>query len=155
MLTLILSHYIYLDRAERYKLFNGESVETSGISIPVWFEKGSTSEPAQEVFCRYKIKNVRDHESIKSLKDGYEINLPQSVALIDKIKSGIDNETFESLKKLYELYDRSLKLLDPEDGGAKWLSFKQYGTLTYKRKKVDVVHSVEIKDIEILKKTLD
>lgn len=155
MLTLVVSHYIYLDRDQRYKLFNGETIETSGISIPVWFEKGSTSEPAQEVFCKYILKNQRNHETIKALKDGYEINLPQSVALINLMKTKTEEDGLESLRKLYEHYDRSLKLLDPEDGGAKWLDFKQYANMTFKKRKVEVVHSVEIKDKAILESTLN
>ena len=155
MLTLVVSHYIYLNRDERYKLFNGENVETFGVSVPVWFEKGNTSEPAKEVFCKYILKNVKNHETIKALKDGYEINLPQSVTMLNKIKEGLTEDQLTNLKKIYDRLDRSSKLLDAEDGGAQWLEFKQYLNMNFKRKKVEVVHSVEIKDISILEKTLN
>lgn len=154
MLTLIVSHYIYLNRDERYTLFNGNTVETVGVSVPVWFEKGSTSEPAREIFCKYKITNIKNHKIIKVLKDGYEINLPQSTTLINKLATTNDSKQLENLKKIFSNFDRSLKLLDAEDGGAEWLEFKQYDKMKFKKKNVEVVHSVEIKDIRILEKTL-
>lgn len=153
MLTLVISHYIYLNREQRYKLFDGENIETFGVSVPVWFDKGTTSEPAKEVFCRYLVKNVKNHEAIKTLKDGYEINIPQSVRPLAKFEEQEDY-SINSKKKISNYFDRSLKLLDPEDGGAEWLEFKQYATMKHKRKKVEVVHSVEIKDIRILENTL-
>lgn len=155
MITLVISHYIYLNRDERYKLFNGESVETLGVSVPVWFDKGSTSEPAKEVFCQYLVKNNRNHEVIKTLKDGYEINLPQSIAFLKKMKEGFDEKQLLDHIKGNDFFDRSIRLLDAEDGGAEWLEFKQYASMRLKKKKIEVVHSVEIKDISILQQTLN
>ena len=55
MATLTVSHYIYLSREQRYELNDGKDIEIVGICVPVWFQKGNTSEPAQEIFCKYKI----------------------------------------------------------------------------------------------------
>ena len=51
MATLTISHHIYLTDEQRYKIHNGEYLSLQGIARPVWFYKGSTSEPAQEIFC--------------------------------------------------------------------------------------------------------
>jgi hypothetical protein len=131
--TLTISHYIYLTREERYGLFRGEKLETTGISVPVWFRKGDTSEPAQEVFCKYIITNSLSFKSIVQTDEGYALNLPQTFY-------GKDNST------------TAKKLLDVEDGGCEELTYRQYSKID---KNVGVVHFIEIKPIEILLDTLD
>jgi hypothetical protein len=60
MLTLTVSHNIFLTKKQRYELSVVEStLEVIGISFPVWFYKGKTSEPAKEVFCKY-ILSIND-----------------------------------------------------------------------------------------------
>ena len=76
--TLTISHYIYLTREERYALFEGKRLETIGVSVPVWFRKGDTSEPTQEVFCKYTITNKLSFRSIVQNDEGYTLNLPQT-----------------------------------------------------------------------------
>ena len=80
MTTLIISHYLYLNREQRYLLHeNKEPIEVHGISVPVWFQKGNTSEPAKEVFCKYRITNETTTKSITATNCGYLINLPQMI----------------------------------------------------------------------------
>ena len=57
MATLTISHYIYLTKEQRYALHERQPIEAIGISVPVWFNKGNTSEPAKEIFCKYQIAN--------------------------------------------------------------------------------------------------
>jgi hypothetical protein len=133
---LTISHYIYLSKEERYQLFNQIPLETVGISIPVWFDKGTTSEPAKEIFCRYCITNNKTSKSISSNLEGYNINLPQNF-------------------KNYKLYESSaIRLLDAKDGGCEELAFKQNAKLNKDNKNYSVIHFIEIKPIEVLLETI-
>ena len=71
MLTLVISHNINLSREERYNLHQGKPVTTVGVSVPVWFEKGNTSEPAQEVFVLYRLTNTSDDYALWEFNEKY------------------------------------------------------------------------------------
>jgi hypothetical protein len=133
--TLTISHYIYLNREDRYKLFEKQPVESVGVCIPVWFYKGSTSEPAKEFFCKYNITNIKDLPTIESQADGFRLNLPQK---------------FINAKN----YLQSSRLLDVEDGGCEELIFRKSNKMLYKSITFDVIHFVEIKNIETLLQTI-
>jgi len=75
MKTLTISHHIYLDVEKFDDLKANKEIEVTGISVPVWFEKGNTSEPAKEVFCKYYIEITDVESPIKAVKDGYIIKL--------------------------------------------------------------------------------
>lgn len=136
MITMLtISHYIYLTKEERYNLFNQIPVDTIGISVPVWFYKGSTSEPAKEIFCRYCISNNENSKAITPTVDGYSLNIPQKFINFNK-DSG------------------ALRLLDVKDGGCEELVFKQHGKILKNNKQYNVVHFIEIKPIELLLETL-
>ena len=133
---LTISHYIYLTREERYQLFNQTSVVTIGVSVPVWFNKGTTSEPANEVFCKYVIMNDKSSKNILQTHEGYNINLPKK---------------FSNFK----IEEKSvIRLLDAEDGGCEEMIFKQYSKVIRNNKSYNAVHFVEIKPIELLFSTL-
>lgn len=132
---LTISHYIYLTKEERMQLFNQTSVNTVGISIPVWFNKGTTSEPAKEIFCNYLITNDATSKQIKPNSNGYSINLPR-----DFINFKNENS--------------AIRLLDVEDGGCEELIFKQYSKLNKENKYFNIIHFIEIRPIEILLSTL-
>lgn len=119
MLRLTVSHYIYLSRDQRYALHNGESLEIVGISVPVWFMKGNTSEPAKEVFCKYKITNQPGNRIINLTEDGYCVNLPQKV-----LKENSSEEANQAVN-----LRMSEKLLDIKDGGSERFEFRQYNNL--------------------------
>lgn len=142
----MVSHYIYLSRDERYKLHHGETVETVGVSVPVWFKKGSTSEPAQELFCKYKLTNNEINRAITTNEEGYAVNLPQKLDLQLspglQVMMGLDLPTSD-------------RLLDVRDGGSEWLQFRQYGKMHRNKKAVDVVHFVEIKKLEDLEESMN
>ena len=76
MATLTVSHYLYLTKEQRYSLNEGKDIDVVGICVPVWFSKGNTSEPAQEIFCKYKIQNPRQGDNIKQTDDGFTIIMP-------------------------------------------------------------------------------
>jgi hypothetical protein len=58
---------------------NKEKIEVIGASVPVWFYRGNTSEPAKEIFSKYILTNLETNEAILRTKEGYQINLPQKV----------------------------------------------------------------------------
>lgn len=146
MATLTISHYIYLDRDQRYQLHAGTPVEVVGVSVPVWFHKGTTSEPAQELFCKYKLTNEAGNKAIMPTEEGYSVNLPQK----DK-DSPEDKETQEAVAMLQGTSER---LLDIKDGGSEMLEFRQYNKVHKDKHEFNVVHFVEIKPDELLSDTL-
>jgi hypothetical protein len=147
MATLTISHYIYLNRDQRYKLHAGEPLEIVGVSVPVWFHKGSTSEPAQELFCKYKLTNEGVNKAIMPSDEGYHINLPQ--------KSQPDKEAPEEVQEVVGMYlGTSERLLDIKDGGSEVLEFRQYNKVHQDKHAFNVVHFVEIKPDELLHDTL-
>lgn len=125
MATLTISHYIYLTKEQRYDLHNGKEVSVIGVSVPVWFQKGTTSEPAQEVFCEYTLSN-KDKNKFVEIKGGsYEV-----------------------------AFKDSLRLLDIEDGGSEYLELKQYDIIKVFGRDFSVVHFIEIKPLEVLVESL-
>ena len=142
-ITLTVAHNIFLTKEERYKLHAGETIEVIGVSIPVWFKKGTTSEPAQEVFCLYKLMNEAGNRAIMQCDGGYSVNLPQQTS-----------EDDPSSVKLAGEIPTSDRLLDIKDGGSEWLEFRQYNKVHQGKLKFNVVHFVEIKPIELLQETL-
>ena len=126
MTTLQILHNIFLDEKQRYALTAGELIETIGVSVPVWFYKLNTSEPAEEIFVKYRIQ-IDDHgPKILVGKQGYRISLPKidpdipvrpininEMSLVEKLEWFKNNPIPLSCRDL----------LNPEDGGIKCLDF--------------------------------
>lgn len=144
MATLIISHNLYLNYEQRYALHERNAVEVIGVSVPVWFRQGNTSEPAKEIFCKYKITNEFKTKSIISNEAGYTINLPQII----EFKSGKLEQEVQSF--VNNNMPTSKKLLDIKDGGSEWLEFRHFTKLG----KHNLIHFVEIKPEEVLFDTL-
>lgn len=142
MATLTISHYVYLTKEQRYALHAGQEVEVVGVSVPVWFHKGTTSEPAKELFCKYKLTNEKTNKVIFQTEEGYAVNLPQPQA--EKITDETPIAT-----------GYSDKLLNVEDKGSEYLDFRQYNRIKQGDKEFNVVHFVEIKTLETLMETLN
>lgn len=140
MATLTISHYVYLTKEQRYALHAGQEVEVVGVSVPVWFQKGTTSEPARELFCKYKLTNEKVNKVISQMEEGYVINLPQ------KTEATTDETPISS--------GQSDRLLDITDKGAEFLDFRQYNKVRQEHREFNVVHFVEIKRLETLMETL-
>lgn len=83
-IALFVTHSVFLTEDEANLLIGGDSVETTGHCVPVWVDAktGRTTEPANEIFCHYKIHNIEDSDrEIKVLpRRGYEIFLPHCSA---------------------------------------------------------------------------
>lgn len=139
MATLTISHYIYLTKEQRYALHEGQNIEVIGVSVPVWFQKGSTSEPAKELFCKYELTNEKVNKVISKIEEGYAINIPQKIETTNEMQISLS---------------QSDRLLDRVDKGDEFLDFKQYNKALYNHREFDVVHFVEIKKLETLVETL-
>lgn len=161
MITLAISHHIFLTKEQRYALSKGETVDVIGCSVPVWFQKGSTSEPAVEVFCEYKLTNQKDHYPIKRADRGYEINMPQlpeDYVPPKRIPEEKWNKLPEEVQK--EWLDKNRKpptaeyLLDEEDGGTSYLRFREYNKVKEGDQVNNIVHYVEIMTVEELMESI-
>jgi hypothetical protein len=139
-LTLTISHNVFLTKEERYKLFAGETLDLVGISVPIWYYDGQTSEPGNEVFCKYTLTPSDDKIYVNYKKDGYEIFLPRTAYSPED-----DKKNPITLKNI----------LDVPDGGIAWIAFRQFGKIKKNRKDINMVHFVEIKRIEELEATMN
>lgn len=157
--TLAISHYLHLTKTERYAWQSGQIIDVVGVSVPVWFYKGVSSEPAVEVFCRYRLLTSSEGIIIKHVKDGYEITIPQKpskewVPLPDEVWNVLSSQEQEQWYEKNEPEPSLKMLLDIKDGGGQFLAFRQYSKVRKNKKVLNVVHFMEIKDMENLTKTL-
>jgi hypothetical protein len=168
---LSIAHHIFLTREQRYALHDREKIRAIGVSLPVWFYKGATSEPGEEVFCDYLITN-RKGEDISSIKlpvvntdPSYTINLPQIPEDYEREVLTNDEWRVMSIEKRRKWYQDNIppmsskNLLDFKDGGAQYLSFKVIKTdaIVYweeEHQAVKFIHFIVLKDISELTETL-
>ncbi len=124
---LTIAHNLFPNRDERYG-FSQENVEISmiGICLPVWVSGITTSEPAEEVYCRYKLRNysVPGEQSVNINKDGFTINLAD--------------------KSLWDL------IKDAKDGGSGSIYLTHQGSITNNGVEILVIHYINIQDISVL-----
>lgn len=163
MASLILSiaHQIFLNKEQRYALAEGNPVEVIAPSVPVWFYKGSTSEPATEVFCRYLLTNNPKAPPVNFSKDGYHINVPQ-IPEDYKEPERIPDDVWRKMSPIeqQDWYDEhptppsGRNLLDVQDGGGAYLQFQHQSKIKKDGKRVELVHYIEIKDMKVLLDTL-
>lgn len=72
---LTISHNVFLNSDERDQLSApGGQVETAGVCLPVWVRGKVTSEPAEEVVCRYRVVNDPG-EPVGMADDGFTLRL--------------------------------------------------------------------------------
>ncbi len=161
-LSLHVYHNIFLSREQRYALVKGEGVSIVGVSVPVWFYHGNTSEPAVELFCRYLLTNNSGPETIVPSEEGYCINMPQ----IPTDYKPSDKPTDEEWRKMtpfkqeqwyrkHPVPDSSNNLRDIGDGGSEYLRFEQQQKVKLNGKDIVLSHSVEVQDINELLDTLN
>lgn len=167
-LTLSISHNIFLTKKQRYSLYNGKRVLAIGSSLPVWFYSGNTSEPAEEVFCRYVLTNKKASANIKIEKAGYNLNLPQLPE--DYKEPELSNDVWRSMseEQRSEWYRENsvpltaAQLLDLKDRGSECMNFRinEIRTLIDSQTgkntnwQINVVHLISIKDINVLTDSL-
>lgn len=152
MLKLTIYHNIHLTREQIYDLNEGKDIECVGIAVPTWFINKITSEPANEVFCKYYLKNPKKEIPIKILHDGFEITLPYREAKNYNQK----HKLLKDDNDLENMYLRSIKeiscknLLDPIDGGSGFLNYRELDKVKVRNKELDIMHYVVISKIEQL-----
>lgn len=124
---LTIAHNLFPTREERYG-FEGENTEISmvGICLPVWVSGIATSEPAEEVYCRYRLRNylTPGEESVHMTADGFTISLA-------------DKSLWGSVK-------------DVKDGGSGSIYLTHQGKLVNNGAEVLVIHYINIQDISVL-----
>ena len=157
MLRLTIHHNIHLTREQRYALHNGEDLNVIGVSIPIWLIKKGTSEPANEIFCRYYLKNPKIDTPIKIFDDGYEISLPyregKKIYISDKEWRELNSNDPE---KLEDMYVKTIKevssknILDIKDGGSEFLNYRELNKVMIKKKELNIMHHITINKIENL-----
>ena len=162
--SLIISHSIFLNKNERYKLsVDREPIEKIGVFTPVWMNGEVTTEPATEFFCKYEIKNedADKGSEVKRTKKGFSINIPQ----IPKgyVKQELSNEEWRKMNQNEKdnWYDKNPtpdsgeNLLNIKDGGSEYLYFKHViSTKNNKGDAVYLVHFIQMKGIEELEKSI-
>ncbi len=148
MATFTASHYLYMTKQQRYDLHSGKEVQMNGVLIPVWFEKGNTSEPAKEVFCEYTLRNTRKKSGVEFNKKGFVIDMPYFEI------AGGENTDREILRAAQQRIGTSELLLDLDDGGLEHCEFRYFHKKTIAGKKHNVIHFVEIKPLDVLDDTM-
>lgn len=155
MLTLIISHNIHLERAERYNLANGLEVNVVGVSVPVWYFRGNTSEPAGEIFCKYILTNKPNEFPVSIHDQGYRINVPQIPANTELRKKPKDWERYNLQQRIewYKRYNFPINgsdLMDLKDGGLEFLRYNHYQKLMGYGGGINVTHMIHINKMEML-----
>ncbi len=163
MLTLSISHSIFLTLSQRYSLIDSQPVEIVAHNIPVWYFHGSTSEPAVEVFCKYKLLNDREKDYYVNFSgNSYEINLPNLPKEFKKARR-LTNDEWRKLskKQLDDWYSAAktppsvLDLQSEAVGGSGYLHFKCFDKMKKNGRLISIVHNVEIDTMHNLVESLE
>lgn len=127
MLTLNVSHHIFLTKEQRYEIgLNRKEVEVVGVSVPIWLYAGRTNEPGREVFCKYRIRITSEDIFVQTHDEGYIINLPEYLQDVDDPVGTM--------------------LLDSEDGGRESVNYKEMSVVKKDGEKYTMINVVEISD---------
>lgn len=138
---LFLTHQIFVTKEQRYQLYQGEKIETIGSFIETTNINNKKDFFPKEIFAKYQIDTIVSEEHIVSMADGYKIHMPVKFLYSDADLENIDLESSVFIEDI----------LDSDDGGREEVFFKYRKVYTDKNKKFLVIHSVSIRDIEILK----
>jgi hypothetical protein len=139
---LFLSHQIFVTKEQRYELYQGEKVETVGSFIETTNINNVQDFFPKEIFARYIIDSLISDEHITSTADGYKIHMPVKFLYSDADLENVDLDSTVFIEDI----------LDNEDGGREEIFFKWRKILiSEKNKKYIIMHSVSIRDIEVLR----
>lgn len=160
MLTLTIHHNIFLTKEQRYELVRGQDIVTVGVSVPVWFVEGFSSEPAKEIFCKYLLSNIQQDIPIQIREDGYEIVIPYRSSIY--ARKAISDEEWrryseKERRDYYATWKASIhpgNLLDPSDGGTACITYREHNKADTDGKKFSIVHFVNIDDISQLEESI-
>jgi len=126
---LTIAHNLFLTKEERYKLKTPLSeIETVGICLPVWVSGSFTSEPAEEIYCQYKLRNFAS--------------------------PGIDAVHMNNNGFILSLGDKSLweSILDIKDGGSGSIYLSHQGKIVNNDVEMLAIHYINIQDMSVLTK---
>lgn len=162
MLTLAISHNIFLTDDEIGRAAKGEIIMVTGVSVPVWFYKGWTSEPGIEVFCKYIIHSDENHTKISSNFDGYKINIPPIVGFAPKLQ---DKEWRSQLQEELEKKKEHANIVITENIAPEptsmvklvtsgFLKFRLYDKKKYGNKVANIINYVEVNKMQELQDSL-
>lgn len=156
MLVLSILHTIFLKPEEIKTLLSGEEVATVGVSVPVWYHQGNTSEPAEEIFCKYKLQITDKKESVSMGKNGYSINLPKLPSDYKEPVLAKEQITSMSKEDLAKWHADNPKVSNVHDllSGKEKTNFKQFIKRKQKGRMTNLVHCVEIMPMETLMKSI-
>lgn len=78
---VIYSHNVFLDEIDLNKLSNKFKVDSYGtlfkVNIDVEPKKINTNEPAEEIFCKYKLQKTKIKKGVKIKDNIFIINIPE------------------------------------------------------------------------------
>lgn len=155
--VLSIAHVLHLTREQRYQWASGEELEVIGTSVPVLIYQGKTSEPAIEIFVKYKLK-VSDLAYIKSKNNGYEIGSQIELnKLSDDVWDELTWQEKHEWKKRFKNQPCVKDILDIKDGGSESIFFHQHNKIKMPNNPhhiLNVIHCVEIHDIQQLQQSL-
>jgi hypothetical protein len=154
-IALFVTHSIFLTDDEALSLAGGRSVETTGHCVPVWVDAktGRTTEPANEIFCHYKLNNLKevDREIGILPGKGYEIFLPHCSSWspppdldYEKISTWPSEERIALMKEMDRWWFSNPRPPDASDIGRGYLRFDTRRTEGTGRKSHQEQHVVEI-----------
>ena len=126
---LTIAHNLFLSKEERYELEKPLiEIETIGICLPVWVNGMVTSEPAEEIYCRYRLRNFSSPgiDAVFTNNDGFTISLGD--------------------KSIWE------GLVDVKDGGGGSIYLSHQGKIIQNETEMLVIHYINIQDIAVLTK---
>lgn len=160
MLSLTIHHKIYLTKEQRYALHEGIKLVVVGVSLPVWFAKNYTTEPAREVFCKYRLKNTKKDVPVSILDDGYEIVLPNRKGWKPKISDEEWREMNKDMALQKKYYDKCISrvtsenLLDAKDGGCECLFYREHNEIVKNQVSTKIAHFINIEDMKLLNNSM-
>jgi hypothetical protein len=164
-LALFVVHNIFLTEKQIDTFFNKNSIKTIGVSVPVWVnsKNSKTTEPGFEYFCNYQIV-LGEQEDVSIQKCGYKLFLPKP-RKIRKTKH--HNVDFNNLSKNErEYHERKIEKWNkehPEYCNLDNLKKSKYFRTSIKKYDqnfskleclVDIQHTIEIKSMDLLMKSL-
>jgi hypothetical protein len=155
MLRLTIYHNVHLTKDQVYDLHDGKEIVAVGVSMPIWFVGKLTSEPANEVFCKYYLKNPKQEKPIKILEDGYEITIPHHLGESPDIHEAMENLTkLEKINAKTKKEVSSKNLIDIADGGSEFLNYRELDKVIVNNKELSIMHYVVINRMQKLEESL-
>lgn len=163
MLTLVVSHHIFLDNIQLHNLLEGQTVEVMGWNVPVWFYKTNTSEPANEVFCKYTLSCLPPEQDFPPTVHtlGYKINinpLPDGFQIpmrpIGDNRKALTKADMIRWEETNPIPDNLWDLKPVDQGGKGMLKFQRYEKTVEHERRMNIVHTVVVAPLSLLEESI-